>query len=518
MTTTQDRPAEPDGALRRLREIEAHAALIERTSGLGTWRWAVADERPTWSPGIYRLLGIDASQPPSRSIFWENTPPEDAAMVATAIRSVFEHPGPFYYTYRMRRPSDGALRYVETYGDVETDEDGNLVALVGICADVTRRIEVEDQLKSAIEAFRVLTEEANDVICRHALTGRILYISPAVTRTLGYEPRELLGKTLADFCHGDDIPLLEAVRQRLRAPGAAESVTYRVRRNDGEFVWFETMCRSVADAGAKGVSEIITVSRDVTARKTAEIEAGRAREAAESANRTKSRFLANMSHELRTPLNAILGFSDMIRNEMLGEAPPRYREYAQLIHESGALLLDLINDILDMSKIEAGKYELSIQPFSALETIEACARMLRPKAEGAGLTLEIGRGDDVEIEADKRAFKQIALNLLSNAVKFTPQGGKVWAGVAAHGDSVYLIVKDNGVGIPRADLPRLGRPFEQVTLEARLAKSGTGLGLAMVRSLAELHGGDMRIESEEGYGTTVTVSLPRARRSTQQAA
>ncbi|MEO8686224.1 MAG: ATP-binding protein, partial [Devosia sp.] len=187
-----------------------------------------------------------------------------------------------------------------------------------------------------------------------------------------------------------------------------------------------------------------------------------------------------------------------------------YREYAGLIHESGGLLLDLINDILDMSKIEAGRFELALEHFHAGETVDACARLLKQKAENAGLLLHTAVEPTAPIEADKRAVKQILLNLVSNAIKFTPRGGVVTLGVAETAHGVAISVSDTGIGIPAADLPRLGKPFEQATQDATLAKSGTGLGLALVRSLAELHGGEMTIASELNKGTTVTVYLPKA--------
>jgi PAS domain S-box-containing protein len=496
-----------DLAARRLAELEMRVALTERVTGMGMWRWGWDDEYPTWSPGLYRILGIDPSSPPSRSAFWKKTVPEDALAIANAIRSVREAPGPFYYVQRIRR-ADGLLRHVESFGDVEMDQDGNPVAIVAICADITRRIEVEDQLKSAIESFRALTEDANDVICRHATDGTLIYVSPAMERVLGYEPGELLGKSAAVYCAPEELPEMRKVLRDLNQPGVSRNVTYRVRHKDGRILWFETACRSIGHPATHQVEEIISVSRDVTIRREAELEVERAREAAESANRTKSRFLANMSHELRTPLNAILGFSDMMKSEMLGPLPKRYLEYAALINESGSLLLDLINDILDMSKIEAGKYELSLTPFDPAEAADTCLRMIRDKAEAAGIAIHVETAQGLTVEADRRAFKQILINLLSNAVKFTPPGGHVDLAMSERGGLFLLTVSDTGIGIPQSALPRLGKPFEQVTLEERLAKPGTGLGLALVRSLAELHGGEMRIASIEGSGTTVSVSLP----------
>ncbi len=499
-----------DEALKRLSLLEARVALSERKAGMGAFRWSPTQSMPHWSPGLYRILGLDPTKPPVRDALMNMAHPDDRDMFRMAVQSVVESPGPFHLRWRLIR-ADGAERHLEMNGDVETDEDGALLALIGIVQDVSARVEAEEQLRGAVDAFRVLTEEANDLICRHDVSMAIRYCSPAITRMLGYDPTEMMGTVFTSIIHADDLPDLMRVHRDLLRPGTSRTLMMRMRHKDGRELWVETVCRSVGDPILGRVHEIITVSRDVTARKIAEIEINMARETAESANRTKSRFLATMSHELRTPLNAIIGFSDMLKSELFGPMAPRYKEYSELIHESGTLLLDLINDILDMSKIEAGRFELALESFDAGDVVEATSRLLKQKAEQNGLTLQIDNRAPAPITADKRAVKQILLNLMSNAIKFTPRGGGVTVGANDMGDRVALFVADTGVGIPSADLPRLGRPFEQATQDAALAKAGTGLGLALVRSLAQLHGGDMTIESVVGRGTTVTVTLAKHR-------
>ncbi len=235
-----------------------------------------------------------------------------------------------------------------------------------------------------------------------------------------------------------------------------------------------------------------------------------AQERAEAANRAKSTFLANMSHELRTPLNAVIGFSDIMRDEIFGPlGHERYTEYATLIYDSGQLLLDLITDILDMAKIEAGKLELNFERVDLAEAIEDCVRLLRERAKKSNVQLVFDEDQEgLSVIADRRAVKQILLNLLSNALKFTPAGGHVEVEANFTGDRVSVTVRDDGIGIPAEHLPRLGRPFEQVCNDPMLAKGGTGLGLALVHALAGKHGGGVRIESQEGAGTAVTVDFP----------
>ena len=231
---------------------------------------------------------------------------------------------------------------------------------------------------------------------------------------------------------------------------------------------------------------------------------------AEAANQAKSEFLANMSHELRTPLNAINGFSEIMAGEMFGPlGDAKYKGYAADILKSGQHLLSLINDVLDMAKIEAGKLTLHYETVSLKEVVEDAARLMRGKVQDAGLNLLVDAPDLPDIEADYRGMKQVVLNLISNAVKFTPDGGHIVVALSRESDDrLRVAVTDTGIGIAAEDLGRLARPFEQVEGQHSKTTQGTGLGLALTKSLIELHGGALSIESEPGRGTTVSFDLP----------
>ena len=254
-----------------------------------------------------------------------------------------------------------------------------------------------------------------------------------------------------------------------------------------------------------------TLAHRLAAAEAARAEAERGRAVAEAQALSRARFLANMSHELRTPLNAIIGFSDIMKTRLFGPIPDKYGEYAGLIHESGGHLLDLINDVLDISKIEADRYDLHREALDAREAVQAALRLVRVQADEAGIQLRgVLPGEPLEALLDRRAVKQIVLNLVSNALKFTPRGGSVTVtagALAGEAGGVSLTVSDTGVGIAQEDLTRLGRPFEQAG-EGRT--QGTGLGLSLVKALAGLHGGTMVVESRLGEGTAVTVTLPGA--------
>jgi len=252
---------------------------------------------------------------------------------------------------------------------------------------------------------------------------------------------------------------------------------------------------------------------DVTARKRGEAALQRAKEDAEIASRSKTEFLANMSHELRTPLNAIIGFSDIMVRELFGPiGQQRYAEYARDIHDSGQHLLSLINDVLDIAKIEVNKVELAEELVDVPEVIDSCLRLMRDRAIAAGVTIEVAMPERLpDLNADDRRLKQILLNLVSNAVKFTPPGGKVIIRVEADDTGFRFVVADTGIGIAKADIATALTPFGQIDSSLSRRYEGTGLGLPLARSMAELHGGRLDIESEPGSGTTVTVSLPASR-------
>ncbi len=256
------------------------------------------------------------------------------------------------------------------------------------------------------------------------------------------------------------------------------------------------------------------LNQEVTERFRMAEELGIARDEAEYANRSKSEFLANMSHELRTPLNAIIGFSEMMCLETFGPVGgAQYREYVRDIHESGTHLLSLINDILDLSKLEVGKLELKEEEVDVAQVVAACRRILEVRAEEAGLTLDTRlSGKLPRLWSEERAVKQIILNLLSNAVKFTPAGGKVAVHAEIEGDGcVALSVSDTGIGIDADDIPKVFTPFGQIDGSLSRKHEGTGLGLSLVKSLVEMHGGTIELESELGNGTIATIRFPAER-------
>jgi cell cycle sensor histidine kinase DivJ len=308
------------------------------------------------------------------------------------------------------------------------------------------------------------------------------------------------------------------------AAGEASQTILRLLVNrsgrDGDarpaFLPFEA--RSCPVAATEGLGDdaagtVVCILRDVTAASRAEEEIAAARRESELALAAKTHFLANVSHELRTPLNAIIGFSEMLANPELEQRPQearKRREYAGIISESGRRLNEVVNTIIDISKIESGAMQILFEPFSLGALMDQCCETMRPKAEASGIDLSCEHPPRIEeIWADKRACRQILIHLLSNAIKFTPPSGRVALSLAIDGAHFAISVRDTGVGMAPEDLAKLGEPFFQAKASDDRPFEGAGLGLAVVRGLVGLHGGSLAIESALALGTTVTARLPQ---------
>jgi two-component system, cell cycle sensor histidine kinase DivJ len=372
------------------------------------------------------------------------------------------------------------------------------------------------------DRYRLLARNMSDVISRHRRNGAVQFISAAVEAMLATPAQRLLGHGLFDRVHVADRPAyLTALSDAAR--GTACSVEFRVRRgaergqrSGVDFIWVEMRCRPMesgpetVEDNAASEPEVVAVMRDVTDRKMQEQALDLARTSAEQADASKTRFLATMSHELRTPLNAIIGFSEMIvQEDVLMIDAARRKEYARLINDSGQHLLSVVNGILDMSKMEAGSFEISPEPFAPRPALINCCNLLALKARDNGIDLVTRAPHDLPmIIGDPRAFKQIVLNLVSNAVKFTERGGTVTVSASVEGARLELRVSDTGVGIGVEDLKRIGDPFFQAGKTYQRRHEGTGLGLSIVKSLVALHGGEMMVQSKIDEGTTVIIMLP----------
>ncbi len=428
--------------------------------------------------------------------------------------------GEVWHEDRLNRRRDGTLFWEAAWVAPVRDAQGGIAHFVGLKQDISQRRYTEEALRASEQRFRQLFENNRAVqLLIDPASGAIVDANAAALGYYGYPRAELLAMTVFRLNVRPPDQVLAAMA--LAQSGSQDTFYFQHRLASGEIREVEVHSGPITVDGSPLLCSII---HDVTRRKEAEAAVVRAREEAEAANRAKSRFLATMSHELRTPLNTILGFSEIIRDHLMGpDALPRYAEYAGDIHESGCHLLALISDILDIAKIESGRLQIEPVPLDLRATIEAVVRLVRVRAAETGLEILVELPvPPPELVADPRAVKQILFNLLSNAIKFTPAGGRITlsasaaepaAAGAGDADAVRLAISDTGIGIPADQLERVLRPFEQIDNRYNRSGGGTGLGLALVKALTELHGGRLGITSAVGTGTTVTVTLPAGRKT-----
>lgn len=421
---------------------------------------------------------------------------------------------------------DGKLSIYEREGPNHTVLEVRTAPIVGGGAvrtytDVTARRTSERKLAENEALFRLLAEHASDIIARIALDGSLRYISPAVNWILGFAADEIVGQRSFGTVHPDDAAGFESALSTVSS-GSADDVgcSYRCRHRDGHWVWLETQFRLVRDTRSNVALELIACTRDISERQAQAEQLELAREAAETsaevaraASNAKSEFLARMSHELRTPLNAVLGFAQMLQLNKSGNLTPAQLEYAGHIAKGGNHLLELVNELLDLSGIESGRMKLSIEPVGVLSALGLAADEMRPIAERAQVDLQVDlQVDDVPsdllVSADVQRLRQILMNLLSNAFKYNTAGGRVVV-TARRMDTemVRISVQDDGHGIAAELQPLIFEPFNRLGAEYT-AVEGNGIGLALSRRLVEAMHGRIGFESEAGEGSTFWIELP----------
>jgi two-component system cell cycle sensor histidine kinase PleC len=510
----------------------------------GLWDWDLARGRLFWSHSMFAILGLKPRD--TLLSFGEVNAlvhPEDidlyglAAQLTDATATLVDH------AFRMRH-ANGNWVWLRARCELVQQSGDSGPHLIGIAVDITeqktlveRTVEADLRLRDAIEtipeAFVVWDAQNRLVLCNSNFQELHNLPDDAIKAGASYESVVAAGRK----------PVVRSkVTSEGQSPGAR---TFEAQLDDGR--WLHISERRTKDGGYVSVgTDITNIKRheeklmesekrlmatvadlrhsqqklERQAEEVADLAEKYAEEKtrAEEANQAKSKFLANMSHELRTPLNAIIGFSEIMESGMFGPlGSDKYREYCHDIHQSGQYLLDVINDILDMSKIEAGRIRLDAEPIELESFLNDAMRVVSGRANDKRLKLIARIGAGIRLTADHRLLKQIILNLLSNAVKFTPEGGRVTIRARATvGGWVSVSIADTGIGIPEDALARLGRPFEQVESQLTKSHQGSGLGLAIAKSLTELHLGTMRIHSTLGRGTMVLLRLPVTRPTTQR--
>ena len=397
--------------------------------------------------------------------------------------------------------------YASCLGPIQ--QDGELVGFVMASTNITDRKQAEIELQHSEERFRRAVLNAPLPIMIHAEDGEVLQISRAWTELTGYTLEDIptIPKWLAQADSEAADEIKAHLSQLYRSTERVAEGEFVIMTQSGERqVWEFSSSLLGALPGKRQLG--ISMALNITERIKTQEAMQQAKETAEYASRAKSDFLANMSHELRTPLNAIIGFAEILRDELVGGINPEQRECVNDIHISGQHLLEMINDILDLSKIEAGKMVLQLETFSIVEAVEEVNTIITALAVKKNLDLTLNYNRNCVIEADRVKFKQIFYNLLSNAVKFTPEGGKVATQLEVTETELRAQVIDTGIGISEADQVKLFAPFTQIDTSKSRRYGGTGLGLALTHRLILLHGGEISVKSQEGKGSNFTLKIP----------
>ncbi|NQV47079.1 MAG: PAS domain S-box protein [Rhodospirillaceae bacterium] len=405
-----------------------------------------------------------------------------------------------------------SVRYITINGKPVFTPKGKFLGYRGTGADVTDRVQAEEALRASEERYALVSRATDEGIVDWNIRTNRLYVSERLEQILGITTlTHATKKAIYAFIHPDDrTQYHNTLIRHLKGETPLFECEFRLHRSAARTRWIRM--RGLALRDGKGRAYRMTGSLgDITQRKQAEVDLIEAKEQAEIANRTKTDFLANVSHELRTPLNAIIGFSDMISSEIFGPINnPKYSEYTQTISDSGQHLLAIINDILDIARLEVGKVDFRPERVDIVDVVQASLRLIRERADDAGLTLKKSiQGKLPAVRGDERRLKQMLLNLLSNAVKFTPKGGTVTVRARlSEAGNLVLTVADTGIGMKAENVTEAMKPFVQV--DSRLARKydGTGLGLPLTKSFAELHGATLKVKSAPRKGTTVSISFP----------
>jgi two-component system cell cycle sensor histidine kinase PleC len=436
--------------------------------------------------------------------------------------------------FRMRH-ADGDWIWLRARAEIVEKESGE-PHLIGIAVDITEQMRLAERTKTADIRLRDAIETITEAFVLWDADNRLVMCNSKFQQMHNLPETTVQPGTAYETVVGTGRQPI--VRSRVPSEGRPEEGARSIEAQLEDGRWLQINERRTKDGGFVSVGTDITqlklhegrliegerrlmatIADLRQSRQKLEIQAqqmvelaekySEEKDRAEEANKTKSEFLANISHELRTPLNAVIGFSEIMQSGMFGPlGSPKYGEYCKDIHDSGTYLLGVINDILDMSRIEAGRMMLDSETLVLDGILEESIRIVSSQAEAQQIAVKTEVEEKLSMQGDRRALKQIMLNLLSNAVKFTPAGGCITVRAHSVGSAVIFSVKDTGIGIPRDALKRLGRPFEQVGNQFTKNHKGSGLGLAITSSLAALHGGAMRIRSQEGRGTIVSVRLP----------
>jgi PAS domain S-box-containing protein len=433
--------------------------------------------------------------------------PEDAAQAGERWGRAVATGEPFETEYRLRCATDGSYRWHLARAMAVRDENEQIVRWFGTGTDIEQQKRMEAALRESEASFRLLVATIPGLVWTAAPNGAVEWVSQRAVEYIGRPAEEIIGPGWQEFVHPEDLPNTIALWQRSLATGEQAEIEYRLRGGDGTYRWHLVRALPLREPGGR-ISKWFGTNVDINDRKRVEQALGEARDAALEADRLKSEFLAMMSHELRTPLNSIIGFTSILREEIVGGLNAEQKKQLGMVHSSARHLLGLINDLLDLSRIESGKMDVFVERFRVADVVTEVTLALAPLVQQKNLLLEAHLdAPDREMCSDRKKVFQILLNLAGNAAKFTEQGS-VTIAVQASGDDVVFEISDTGIGITPGQLANLFQAFRQVDGSSRRHYEGTGLGLYLCKKLVTLLGGTIGAESEFGVGSRFRFTIP----------
>jgi len=495
-----------------LKESEERYAFAISGTHDGLWDWNIETNEIYMSPRFEEILGYQQNGLENNiETFFDALHPSDADRTKDQVRLHLEEHIPYNTEYRLQRKG-GDYIWIQAKGQAVWNQDGKPLRMAGSISDITERKQTESSLQRSEARLKAILEIAPEAVIAIGQRMNIRLFNQGAERIFGYKAEEVLGQPLDILIperfhgrHSNHVATFDRSKEDFQLMDYRQEIS-GLRRDGTEF----PASASVSKLEIGGEKLFTVMLHDLTERKRAEKALTEAKGEAEIANNAKSLFLAAVSHELRTPLNAILGFSQIMTEEYFGPlGDKKYREYAKNIDISGEHLLTLVNDLLDISTIEAGKKSLDKEMLSIKKVIFECVESVGRRAREGGINLVTSVSEDLPpVYADFRATTQIVLNLLSNAIKFTPEGGKVTLTAKAEAKNAVIEVVDTGKGIPADKLPELTDMFVRAESDPYIAEKGWGLGLSITKSLVDLHDGELDIQSTVGEGTTITVTIP----------
>ncbi|TQD25651.1 PAS domain S-box protein [Methanolobus vulcani] len=480
------------------KDMQLRAA--QSVANVGSWEINPNTRKVDTSEEARKIYGLDDDKEYTIAEIREMPLPEYHPMLDEAMTNLVQKNLPYDVEFKIKRKTDGQIRDIHSAAEYFAERN----VVIGMIQDITERKETERRIAEEIKRRRLLIENSNDGIVILDKNSKILEANKKYAEMTGYSPDELLEMNVwqldAKWTCEEITFFFKNFKER------PQYVETTIRRKDGTFIDVEI---STSMATLNTETQIFSVCRDITERKETEVALLRAKALAEESNQIKSEFIANMSHELRTPLNSVIGFSQMLNEQIFGDMNEKQMHYVSNIQKSGKHLLELINDILDISKIESGNMEYTPEITDIREIMDEIIVLTEPLVTDKHIDFETNSEfDKLEINVDRMKIKQIMFNLLSNAIKFTPKNGKVWFDSKIINGNVQISVSDNGIGIPLNEQKTIFDPFKQVSSSNNRTHGGTGLGLAIVKYYVEMHSGDIYVKSDVGKGSTFTFIIP----------